>query len=395
MYSRKHGNITAASVSLMFKIKEIEESETELENLMPGNGLSTTRQVAESSFHPETCTSTGGLIAIMLSRFRMSVNEAITQYKDLGGKIFGSPRLMHYRRLPPLFIPRDKFPANNLIKAVNEVCDKHGYAVRAECSFSTVALAINHSGCKTLVTALAAKREVAIQQTKVIFRSYDILNSKKPENTSSWIPGPACGLPVWMIARAITAAPTYFKPINFPDSEGNQWDFKDGGLQANNPAKQGFTEVRHATGKDPDLFVSIGTCHQQKSFFTRKAGRCMDTWNAVMTYLFQGGDPNEVHHDMVDNLGRTEGENYWRFEDSVSAKRGPRWKKIKMDQWKTGTNSTLDTMDELIDEYLKEEPVNERLNSCACALVKQRRLRTVDLKKWSEYAIHDWRYDKS
>ena len=37
-------------------------------------------------------TSTGGLISIMLSRLRMTVDDCISEYKKFGQKIFGSPR---------------------------------------------------------------------------------------------------------------------------------------------------------------------------------------------------------------------------------------------------------------------------------------------------------------
>lgn len=37
-------------------------------------------------------TSTGGLIAIMLSRFRMSVDDCMKEYETLGQEVFGNPR---------------------------------------------------------------------------------------------------------------------------------------------------------------------------------------------------------------------------------------------------------------------------------------------------------------
>ncbi|KAI0440442.1 hypothetical protein F4803DRAFT_527320, partial [Xylaria telfairii] len=54
-------------------------------------------------------------------------------------------------------------------------------------------------------------------------------------------------------------------------------------------------------------------------------------------------------------------------------------------KWASGRlvrTQRLTTMNELIDEYLDEEPVQEILNSCARSLVRQRRLRTVDRVKW-------------
>jgi patatin-like phospholipase/acyl hydrolase len=66
--------------------------------------------------------------------------------------------------------------------------------------------------------------------------------------------------PMWQVARATSAAPTYFEParIDKLNGEGN-WALVDGGTYANNPAMCAYAEARKL---DPDadiLLVSLGT----------------------------------------------------------------------------------------------------------------------------------------
>lgn len=63
------------------------------------------------------------LIAIMLGRLRMPVNQAKEQYERLGNYIFGSPKTFHYRSLR--FARRCKFSATRLAFAVNDVAKKN------------------------------------------------------------------------------------------------------------------------------------------------------------------------------------------------------------------------------------------------------------------------------
>lgn len=64
-------------------------------------------------------TSTGGLISIMLGRLRMSIDDCITEYENLGPKVFAHPRRFHFRS--PLFWPREKYDHRSLEKAIKEV----------------------------------------------------------------------------------------------------------------------------------------------------------------------------------------------------------------------------------------------------------------------------------
>ena len=67
-------------------------------------------------------TSTGGLISIMLGRLRMNIDDCISDYEDLGSKVFGYSRWIHCRSL--LLWPREKYDCRVLENVVNEVVHK-------------------------------------------------------------------------------------------------------------------------------------------------------------------------------------------------------------------------------------------------------------------------------
>ena len=73
---------------------------------------------------------------------------------------------------------------------------------------------------------------------------------------------PKYDFPLWQVARATSAAPTYFAPAriaNGGDAPPDSWILIDGGTYANNPALCAYAETRQI---DPDadiLLVSLGT----------------------------------------------------------------------------------------------------------------------------------------
>ena len=65
-------------------------------------------------------------------------------------------------------------------------------------------------------------------------------------------PFPAC---IWEVARATSAAPSYFLPITIDDVK-----YGDGGMNWNNPAREAILEARKKWPRRPiGILVSIGT----------------------------------------------------------------------------------------------------------------------------------------
>jgi predicted acylesterase/phospholipase RssA len=69
--------------------------------------------------------------------------------------------------------------------------------------------------------------------------------------------------PMKKVARATSAAPTYFEPLKLEgageDEDKDYWALVDGGVYANNPTMCALVEARTAFGADDVLVVSLGT----------------------------------------------------------------------------------------------------------------------------------------
>jgi uncharacterized protein len=61
------------------------------------------------------------------------------------------------------------------------------------------------------------------------------------------------------VARATSAAPTFFPPVRITAADERSWTLIDGGVYANNPTMVGIVEAMAAYGQDDVLTVSLGT----------------------------------------------------------------------------------------------------------------------------------------
>jgi len=77
-------------------------------------------------------TSTGGLIAIMLSRLRMPVDECLDEYQTMADKAFGKPRFFSMRG--PIYWPkRPKYDSRVLDQAILDLVERRQALVRRWC----------------------------------------------------------------------------------------------------------------------------------------------------------------------------------------------------------------------------------------------------------------------
>lgn len=92
-----------------------------------------------------------------------------------------------------------------------------------------------------------------------LFRTYKNLHKSKDseERKLDRNPDLAHDIPIWQVARATSAAPTYFKP---PIIDG--LEYVDGGFGANNPCAEIYEEVRRMNNNSKrcaSIILSIGT----------------------------------------------------------------------------------------------------------------------------------------
>ncbi|RAQ46934.1 hypothetical protein AFGD_011308 [Aspergillus flavus] len=161
-------------------------------------------------------TSTGGLCATMLGRLEMTVDECIEAY--------------------------NRFSADNIEAVIKEL-------IKERLGDSEAPLLNEHSQCKAFV--LVVRQDAANSKGPVHLRSY--VNTQQ----KSLLPN----VKAWEAARATSAAPTYFLPMEVSTDKGVKQKLIDAALGANNPVGWLWNEVLSVfgAGRPIDCILSIGT----------------------------------------------------------------------------------------------------------------------------------------
>ncbi|HEX6008083.1 MAG TPA: patatin-like phospholipase family protein [Burkholderiales bacterium] len=135
----------------------------------------------------------------------------------------------------------------------------------------------------------------------VMVSTYD-LHNRKPRFLKSFNPE-HYALPMWLAARATSAAPTYFEPADIPIESGRSV-LVDGGVFVNNPAASAYAEAVRGW-KNEDIFVvSIGTGSETASYDYGAAqtwGKL--EWVAPLIHLVFDGVSDAVDYQMNQMLG--------------------------------------------------------------------------------------------
>ena len=232
-----------------------------------------------------------------------------------------------------------------------------------------------------------------------VFRSYDHLHPS-PLRHPGWHdrhlnPGHAHKDPVWMIARATSAAPKYFSKISFGNGT-----FRDGGIVANNPAKLIFDEVSQMHSQRPQLLLSVGTGvpGPDDNYTPRPQVSHLADWSNVVKILRNLAMQSEKTHQDIEKLlrylhGAGPTINYHRFNVPGGMR------SILLDQWEPRKHTdqsqigrdTKEQIRSLTEEYLADPEVHKRLLECARLLVSVRR-RRAETERWEAYA-HSFVYN--
>lgn len=176
-------------------------------------------------------TSTGGIIALGMTKPGEGGGPAFTAqeiadlYLKRGERIFSAPFL--HQLFSAWGLLDEKFPA----KEVEAVFEEYFGDARLKDALTDV-----------LVTSFdIEKRE------PWLFRRESA--RKKPDTHD---------FPMKEVARATSAAPTYFEPLRL-ERGGEKWTLVDGGVYANNPAMCALVDARTNHGAGDVLVVSLGT----------------------------------------------------------------------------------------------------------------------------------------
>ncbi|KAF2266787.1 FabD/lysophospholipase-like protein [Lojkania enalia] len=340
-------------------------------------------------------TSTGGLIAIMLGRLRMGIGQCLEEYENFGGEIFGHPRWFSIRGPLPSF--KEKYNGKRLRNVVETVVENRS-------SSEQKAVGAGYFGsakelCKTIVVAYRwtddssaprygkevfdgiavpnSPRAAPTESGAYLFRSYDHWGEPskngRRRNIFERNPGPADNIPIWQVARATTAAPTYFDPVAIQNNT-----FGDGGLGSNNPVQEIFWEVATMHGNNGsviDLIVSIGT-GQADPVKLHSSGpkKILSYHNATKALATDSEEKHIAMEALIENIPGLESVNYLRF--NLPREQG--LKNMKLDEWKREgqrrptkrglrrrEESTLDKIKRLTQDYCKRDDVREDIRKVA------------------------------
>ncbi|KAK6524472.1 hypothetical protein TWF281_011380 [Arthrobotrys megalospora] len=182
-------------------------------------------------------TSTGGRIAIMLGRLKMTLEECIAAYLSVMGKVF--PKGAWYSKTVNLAWSGNYYDEKPLENAIKEIVGQKLGDPEAQLLDTNP-----ESTCKIFV--MAVRSDKGNNRGPVFLRSYPN-PVELPEFPK---------IKVWEAARATSAAPAYFKPFAI-----EKYHLVDGGLGANNPLGWLWTEILSVFGpaRSTSTFLTIGT----------------------------------------------------------------------------------------------------------------------------------------
>lgn len=352
-------------------------------------------------------TSTGGLIATMLGRLRMTVPDCLELYRKVGEDLFGRRR----SRVPFL---ATKYYHEPLEKAVQDIvrhrCHDHEECDGKDClhpwpTETTLDMAepfdvdrprVCHSCCLTAV------HNESLSEAYLL-RTY---SHHYTDSTPNWITRYNEGadpLRIWEVTRATSAAPFYFQILE-ADIKGQSIIFKDGGIRENNPSGAALSEFHSlfdGKAKNPALLLSVGTGrpdNKQDGFASAWPGpfgslrvvRQFLEKLAVLRNVLIKYTEGERQHNQMREVARGEHTWYKRLNVSDGLQNMPLDEWIK-GEWNGQPNvpggASLTRLEDATTRYLRREfdqvvdsyaPPSVLVSQAAEKLVRQRRARERD-----------------
>ena len=313
-------------------------------------------------------TSTGALIAIMLGRLRMSVDQTIKAYQDLAENIFRSPS----NRLARLWNLSHKRASRRrkLKEKFDLLSDRDG---------GQQFVSETRGQCQTIVCTLRRMPHYGL--APVLFRSHEkddgFLSSRVDTDENSIYCEHELRYPnvkdvrISMAAQAATAAPSFARPMK-QEFDGNI--YYDAVMTFNNPSWVIYKDIVKEQGQELDCLVSIG-CGKDK----RKQSR--SSWQSSFDKI---RDSSVLNRDLQ-HQAEMRGFRYYRLDVEHKADG------VRLDEWKPKSTgeSTMHKIQGAADVYLEREEINKYCRAIAERLV-QRRTQRAKTMKWELFASGTW-----
>ncbi|KAF2711453.1 FabD/lysophospholipase-like protein [Pleomassaria siparia CBS 279.74] len=289
-------------------------------------------------------TSTGGLIAVMLGRLKMSVGDAIDAYLSLADRVFQKTAygVTIQGRI------QGRFDSGELTQAVREVIKQQGLQEDALLKDSTEA------GCKVFVCATSKETSgiVCLTSYRTPRGNNDLLNSVK----------------IWEACRATSAASSFFDPIaigRFGE------EYVDGATGANNPVWELWNQAQLMWGPEPlegkvSCLVSIGTGVPVLKSFKNDVLHIGKTLVAIATETEQTAERFRQDKSHLDNTER-----YYRF----NVARG--LEDIGLEESKKSKEIAAATR-----RYVASQEVFKQIRACAGNLTEKKRSQF-----WTQFSL--------
>jgi uncharacterized protein len=236
-------------------------------------------------------TSTGGILALGVTKPgqdgkpEYSAKKLIDLYETEGGKIFSIP--VWHRIHSGWGLAEEKYPSEGIEEVMKQYFgDAH------------LAQALK----EVLVTAYEIE-----QRGPWFFKRRHALD-------------PAQGFDPFMrdVARATSAAPTYFEPIQLKVGSLGNRAFIDGGVHSNNPAMCAYVEARKIHPEENDfLVVSLGTGEPTREMpYEEVKGWGLALWAQPILNVVFDGVSDTVDYQLQELLSTEEGDGrrYYRFQ---------------------------------------------------------------------------------
>jgi len=140
-----------------------------------------------------------------------------------------------------------------------------------------------------------------------LITSYDIENNKVLLFNQFNSKNPNYDFKVWQVARATSAAPTYFETAKITSRNGKMYSLIDGGVFAYNPslcayveAKKHFKQLKGKFVSAKDIFmVSLGTLSSEKPKILENANFWdVSQWLKYLTDIMMSGSAETVDHQL-------------------------------------------------------------------------------------------------
>ncbi|KAI0097516.1 hypothetical protein GGR51DRAFT_578054 [Nemania sp. FL0031] len=319
------------------------------------------------SFYYIFGSSSGALIAIMLGRLEMSLNDSKDRFREYSGDIFRHPRFSYrlFGGLGPHIFRTPRYSEKRVVDAAQNVV-KTFNPKSASTKYEQEMFRSSNNRCRTGVFSAYLRRNGKGSHLRpFVFRTYHTPTQSterfdggryRPRLSNDEIlPGgvslqQGCNdVPIWQVARAACAAPNYFAPVSIDDRS-----FVDGGYPTSNLTTQAHSEVLAINMSSQTssyiALVSIGSGGTPPKANPKARGIITATRQTHNLALIGAGI-----HDTT----------YFRFEVPELD--------IRFDEWRPSTISYIVSKTE---EYLNREAVAEKLQACADVLFFQWYFRT-------------------